>query len=160
MAEYTQYTIWYDGLVIDDVFAFSPGEAASFYTRPVVVTPANASREQWQRAKADSITLANLEWKRGTVSAEFIPGEEALPCWSNGLTANGCGMPYFDRETVARMMALGVGPMIWDGDTVIARLGDEPEDRQIFRPKMSPDGSLMWGIGAGYWTWYPVEVPQ
>jgi hypothetical protein len=90
--------------------------------------------------------------RRGFVTAEFLPDGAALPCWSDGLRWNGSGMPYFERSAVEQLMTMqeSVGPMHWEGDTVVALVDDE---RAEFTPQAMPDGTLAWGIGAGCWTW-------
>lgn len=90
---------------------------------------------------------------RGTVTADFLPDDVALPCWADDRRWNGWGMPYFDRATVNRLMEMGVGPMHWDGEKVVSNMGDDPEDIDIYEPFTAPDGSQIWGVGAGYWTW-------
>lgn len=111
--------------------------------------------------RADFLTLFEPApapvMRRGTVTADFLPDDVALPCWADDRRWNGWGMPYFDRATVDRLMALGCGPMEWQGNNVVCNMGDDPEDIDIYEPTTAPDGSQIWGVGAGYWTWDGVK---
>lgn len=99
---------------------------------------------------------------RGTITADFLPDGVTLPCWSDGRAWNGWGMPYFERSTVERLRGLlrdvGGSPLEWDGDKIIARMGDDPDEIEIYEPTTAPDGSQVWGIGAGSWTWDSVNI--
>lgn len=97
---------------------------------------------------------------RGTVDADFLDGPASVPCWADDRRWNGWGMPYFDRAAVNLLMEMGIGPIEWDGDKVVAKMGDDPEDIEVYEPVTAPDGSQIWGIGAGSWTWNPVEFPK
>lgn len=90
--------------------------------------------------------------RRGLVGAEFLQDGVTLPCWSNGANFDGCGLPFFDRATVDRLMSMDLGPLRWDGNTVVAGEGD---DQLRTEAETMPDGSLAWGVGAG-WVWDPV----
>lgn len=104
--------------------------------------------------------------RRGTVTAEFIDMMEpdkpptVLPCWSDGRSWNGWGMPYFERATVDRLIELDVGPIRWDGDNVIIKDDDAEGGEYALEPRTMPDGSQAWDIGAGSWTWDSVEFGE
>lgn len=99
--------------------------------------------------------------QRGTVTADFLPEGVTLLCWSDGRNWNGWGMPYFDRVTVDRLRAAtDLSPLEWNGETVVAHMGDDPEDREEFTPIIAPDGSQVWGVGAGSWTWNRIEFDE
>lgn len=94
-------------------------------------------------------------WRRGTVTAEFLGEGVSLPCWSDGSRWNGFGQPHFEREVVDHLTQLsadpGLPPIGWEGDKVA---GDE--DGAV-APFILPNGTMVWGVGAGYWCWDAVE---
>jgi hypothetical protein len=97
--------------------------------------------------------------RRGTVDADFLDGPATVPCWADDRRWNGWGMPYFTRETVNQLIEMGIGPIQWDGEKVVCRMGDDPEDIEIYEPITAPDGTPIWGVGAGSWCWNGVEFP-
>lgn len=105
-----------------------------------------------------------LTWRRGVVTAEWhgYEPEILIPCWSDGGLWNGWGMPYFERAQVEQLMALQPGAMHWDGDKVVATLeGADPEDGpEEYGPLTLPDGTEVWGVGTGSWTWDRVEFDE
>lgn len=99
--------------------------------------------------------------RRGTVTAEFLVDDDGneivLPCWSDDAAWNGWGMPSFDRATVDKLIEFQTsqvsGALRWEGDNVVAVMGDDPEDTEVYEPTTAPDGTKVWPVGAGSWTW-------
>ena len=80
---------------------------------------------------------------------------------------NGFVCPEFDRENVQRIMDYNaasdivrvVEQLSWEGDTVVSRQPDYPEDApDRIEPMVDDAGVTRWGIGAWYWTWYVVPT--
>jgi hypothetical protein len=108
-------------------------------------------------------------WRRATVTAEFLTDHDSNPivleCWSDGSLWNGWGMPAFERVEVDRLMAIvkaldGLFPMAWDGDVVVVKEGEEPEETVRYSPTAMPNGQQAWDIGAGSWTWDRVKFKE
>jgi hypothetical protein len=103
-------------------------------------------------------------WRRGTVTAEFMDGYEdgsdvPLACWSDGSLWNGWAMPYMPKESVDKLIAAGVGPLAWDGNNVVAAMGDDVDDLETYLPLVI-EGETTWGVGAGSWCWDAVEFDK
>jgi hypothetical protein len=64
--------------------------------------------------------------RKGVVSAEFLPDDVKLPCYTDGMRWNGWSMPWFDAETTAKVVEIfnaGSGPemplsLTWEGRCV------------------------------------------
>lgn len=101
-------------------------------------------------------------FERATVTAEFLPDDVVLPCYSNGERWNGLDMPYFDRAAVDRLIELIAGstiPIRWadNGADVIVMDEDYEGGFYTLESVTMPDGVLAWPVGAGSWTWDSCE---
>lgn len=111
------------------------------------------------------ITLAPT-LKRGTVTADFLPGNVSLPCYSNGLFWNGWGMPLFDEEATHRVVQLCnadpapnmIATLKWaDGVLQVYDWNEEAYHPCAVAEYVVDDKAVrLWQIGDG-WTWDAVE---
>jgi hypothetical protein len=109
-----------------------------------------------------------LQFKRGTVSADFFINEESgkftyLPCWSDGSSWNGWGMPYFERATVDRLIKLSeenfLMPLKWSGDGEEVIVLDEDYEGGFYNlPAREINGVKTWDVGSGSWCWDGVVI--
>jgi len=101
---------------------------------------------------------------KGTVSAEFLEGEEAdeLECFTNGRSWNGFGIPYFHFESALKLTKI-MSELHFnkDGDQFIWTPGEPGgEDEEIYPATViEVDGQSVkvYPIGAGSWTWDSVK---
>jgi hypothetical protein len=104
--------------------------------------------------------------KRGTVTADFLPENVSLPCYSNGLFWNGWGMPLFDEETTHRVVQLcntdtapDVSPTLKWADGVLQEYDGNEETYHpcaVAEYVVDDKAVRLWQIGDG-WTWNAVE---
>lgn len=113
--------------------------------------------------------------KKGKVTADFLPSNMTVECYSYGLSWNGWGLPLFTRAAVEAMVAAVNGPT-QEPTVELSMVGDivtspnenfdksvpESEDNPLvdkFGPELYiVDGQQieLWSIGDG-WTWDAVK---
>jgi hypothetical protein len=101
-------------------------------------------------------------FRKGKVSAEFLPDDMELPCYSNGMRWNGWGMPWFDEETTKRVVEVfnkAAGPDMPLSLTWVDGVLNEYDwtEEKYYPVEVSDkivDGKAirLWRIGDG-WTW-------
>lgn len=117
----------------------------------------------------------NLSQRKGIVTADFLRQDIKVPCYSNGLSWNGWGMPNFDRAGVDQvMLAFEPGMELeyhFEGDVLCMQNpeydANYPENLETCENlktlKIEPftaiiDGTptLLWRVGE-CWTWNSVK---
>lgn len=115
------------------------------------------------------VTL-DLSLKKGTVTADFLPDDAVLSCYSNGMLWNGWGKPLFDRQSAELAVSLLslAGDLRWEGDVIefvnshfepLEPIDEENQAVFMYTPHLHIIDGVeiqLWEIG-DCWTWDSVK---
>lgn len=107
--------------------------------------------------RADLPTYSAIE-----VDADWLPDGMTLPAYSNGMRWNGWAMPYFERDTATRLLAIAEDLTYDEAADHFVMKGQDGDEADVFAATMiEVDGKTIkvYPVGLGSWTWSFVKNP-
>lgn len=150
-----------DGMNITDPFASECGRFTVEDPEAAYGIPAEIARELVAENCRRETAWRNA-FRKGLATADFLPENVALPCFSNDRRWNGWGQPAFELD-VAKQLLVHLPDLSFresDACFVCVYHDDPGMEPLVYAPEqIMVDGEpkTVYFIGAGDWVWDPIE---